>query len=111
MGGMNVTFSDKLVEYLARKGYHNLRVSLADTAVESGYAEALVEPVTERQVQDLLTEKYRYVYTIPGGEAIGGEVYVTSRGLEFDPDVHFDLKSFLGIKHVVATGIHAFRFR
>lgn len=108
---MKVTFSDKLLHYLESKGIHNLRVSLAETAVESGYCEPLVEPVTEKQVDDFLNEKYRYVHTIPGGEQIGGEIYVTSRGLEFDDAIHFDMKSFLGIKHFTVKGIHAFKFR
>ncbi len=108
---MNVTFSERLLAYLERKNIHNIRVSLAETAVESGYCEVLVEPVSESQVEDFLNEKYRYVHTIPGGEQIGGQIYVTSRGLEFDDDVEFDVKSFLGIKHLTARGIHAFRFR
>ena len=111
MGRMNITYSDRLLDYLARKGISNLRVSLADTQVESGYAEALAEPVTEAQIEDHFNEKYRYIRTIPGGEQLGGNIYVTSRGLEFDDDIHFDLKSFFGIKHVTVKGIHAFRFR
>ena len=108
---MNITYSDKLLAYLQKKGVSNLRVSLMETTVESGYAEVLVEPVTQDHIDDFTTAKYRYVHTIDGGEQLGGNIYVTSRGLEFDEDVHFDLKSFLGLKHVVVRGIHAFKFR
>lgn len=108
---MNITYSEKLLHYLKKKGISNLQVSLAETAVESGYAEVLVEPMTQAQIDDCLNEKYRYIHTIPGGEELGGNIYVTSRGLHIDNDIHFELSSFLGIKHVTVKGIHAFKFR
>ncbi|MBQ9069716.1 MAG: hypothetical protein IJ131_11815 [Eggerthellaceae bacterium] len=108
---MNITYSDKLLDYLKRKGISNLHISLAETAVEAGYCEVLVEPMTESQIDDHRNEKYRYIHTIPGGDALGGNIYVTSRGIHFDDDVHFDLKSFLGIRHVTAKGVHAFKLR
>lgn len=108
---MKIDYSSKLIHYLKRKGISNLRVSLAETAVESGFAEVLVEPITERQIEDLYNEKYRYIHVIEGGEELGGNIYVTTRGLEFDDHLVFSLSSFFGLKHVTVKGIHAFRFR
>ena len=108
---MNITYSEKLLHYLKKKGLCDLRVSLAETAVESGYAEVLVEAVNKRQIEDFHNEKYRYIHTLPGGEELGGNVYITSPELELDEDIHFELKHFLGIKHITVRGIHAFRFR
>lgn len=108
---MNIAYSNKLIHYLHRKGISNLKVSIVDTAVESGVAEVLVEPLPTSHVQDLYSEKYRYVHEIPGGEELGGNIYVVSRGLEFDEDIFFTLRSFLGLKHIEVRGIHAFRLR
>lgn len=108
---MNIDYSNKLIHYLKRKGISNLKVSLAETAVESGLVEVLVEPLPDNRIDDLYNEKYRYVHKIDGGEELGGCIYVTSRGIEFDDEVFFTLSSFFGLKHVTAKGIHAFRFR
>ena len=106
---MNITYSDKLLAYLQKKGIRNLQISVVETAVEAGPPELLIEAITEKQIDDLKNEKYRYIHTIPGGEL--DNIFVTTRGLEFDEDIHFDLKSFFGIKDITVKGIHAFRFR
>ena len=107
----HVDFSSKLIHYLKRKGISNLQVSIVETIVESGPAEVLIEPLPDDRIEDLYNEKYRYVHVIPGGEELGGNIYVTSRGLEFDDPVFFQLSSFFGLKHITAKGIHAFRLR
>ena len=104
-------YSNKLIHYLRRKGISNLQISIVETIVESGPAEVLVEPLPDDRIEDLYNEKYRYVHVIDGGEELGGNIYVTSRGLEFDDHVFFQLSSFFGLKHITAKGIHAFRFR
>ena len=37
-----------------------------------------------------------------------GEILVLEKGLEIDDEVHFDLRSFLGAKDIVANGIRSF---
>ncbi|MBQ9021502.1 MAG: hypothetical protein IJ113_05760 [Eggerthellaceae bacterium] len=106
---MNISYSDKLMAYLQKKGISNLQISVVETAVEAGPPELLIEPITEQQIDDLKNEKYRYIHTIPGGEL--ENIFVTTRGLEFDDEIFFDLKSFFGIKDITVKGIHAFKLR
>lgn len=99
---MSITFTPKLTAYMAKKGYSHIVVELVDSGTStSGFADIVCRPVNPKGAQ-LMEDK-----VIRRLQAEGGEVLITQRALEYDDDIVFDLKSFLGIKDIVVAGIRA----
>lgn len=104
---MNITYSKELAEYMKRKGYHTIEISMAESGTDtSGYAEVTAMPLKTRAA-DKIREKALRVIHVEGL----GEILIMSRGMEYDPEVHLGLTHFLGIKHVSVKGIRAFSLR
>lgn len=99
---MRVTYDQKLKDYMAKKGYSHIELGMvqANTCC-SGFADVYTGFLTPKGAESL---KGKIVRRIPGEV---GEVLVTDRGLEFDDEIHFGLKSFLGAKDITVEGVRA----
>lgn len=104
---MNITYSQKLSDYLTRKGYAALVVDIVDSATStSGFVDICVSPVKQSALEQLdkggsIIRRY---------EAPVGELIVLARGLEYEENVSLELRSFLGIKDIRISGIKAWSF-
>lgn len=105
MCGMEIVYTQKLIDYMTRKKYAGLVVELVDSATStSGFADICVAPLSARGLAAL--EKDGSI--IRRYDAPVGELVITVRALEYDDVVTFDLRSFLGIKDIRVKGIKAF---
>ena len=102
---MKVTYDQKLIDYMAKKGYTNIELGLvqANTCC-SGFADIYTGFLTDKGAASL---KGKIVRRIPGDV---GEILVTERGLEFDEEIHLGLRSFLGAKDITVKGVRAWSF-
>ena len=101
---VRVTLSARLQEYLARKNYTNIVVELVDSATStSGFADVVCRPVNAKGARIVEPQVVRRL------QSEFGDVLVTQRALEYDEEIFFDLKSFLGIKDITVDGIRAYR--
>lgn len=103
MRRITISASQKLMEYMDRKGYHCI-------AVEPLSPKGCCADMTElhsRFVRDKdmprLKEKRCGVFGAPFGEML-----VLEKGLEIDDEVYFDLRSFFGMKDITVKGIRPF---
>lgn len=104
---MEITYSKKLRDYLHRKGYTVVEISMAEPGTDtSGFAEVTAIPLLPKAAETVRKDALRTL-EVEGG----GEVFIMSRGMEYDEQVHLDLKSFFGIKHITIQGIRAFSLR
>jgi hypothetical protein len=99
---MHVTYSQELKDYMARKGYTNIEVGLAEAGTCcSGYSEIVAGFVTDKGAERI---RKKVVRRLPGEV---GEVLITSPVLEIDDDVELGLRNFLGLKDITVKGIRA----
>lgn len=104
---MNITYSQKLRDYLDAKGYSVVEVSMAEPGTDtSGFAEVTAIPLTPKAAEKVREGALRIVEVEDGGE-----VFIMSRGIEYDDKIHFDVKRFLGIRHITIKGMRAFSLR
>lgn len=104
---MNISYTQKLIDYLERKGFAAVSVDIVDSGTStSGFVDIIVSPVTAKALASL--EKDGSI--IRRYDAPVGELVILSRGLEYDEDVELDLRSFLGIKDIRVKGIKAWSF-
>lgn len=101
---VHITFDQKLQDYMRKKGYVGIAVS---TVSAIGCCADTTELAT-RFVRDdeaaLLKSKGCGVHS-----ADVGEVLVETKGLHYDDEVTFGLRSFFGAKDVRVKGISAWR--
>lgn len=101
---MDAQLSPKLQDYLAKKGYAAIVVELVDSATStSGFADVVCRPVNAKGAALAEPGVVRRLATN------GCDVLVCARALEYDDDIRFDLRSFLGIKDITVEGIRAWR--
>ena len=94
MRHIEISASEKLLEYMDRKGYH----CIADmTELHSRF-------VRDKDVPRLKARNCGVF------EAPFGEMLVLEKGLEIDDEVYFDLRSFFGVKDIATRGIRPFSF-
>ena len=104
---MNISYTQKLHDYLKRRGYAVVEISMAEPGTDtSGFAEVTAIPLTAKVAEKVRDQALR-VIPIEGD----GEVFIMSRGIEYDDEIVLDLKSFLGIKHIDVQGMRAFSLR
>ena len=101
---MHITFDQKLADYMRKKGYVAIAV---DTISAIGCCADTTELAT-RFVREAEAAKLKAkgcgVHT-----ADVGEVLVEAKGLHYDDEVRFGLRSFFGAKDITVKGIHAFK--
>lgn len=101
---MNITYDQRLKDYMERKGYVAIVV---DTLSPVGCCADTTELCTRfAREAEAAALKEKGCKVLP---AELGEVLVLARGLEYDEDVSFGLRSFLGIKDITVKGIRAWR--
>ena len=99
---MSIVFTQKLQDYMAKKGFTHVVVELVDSGTStSGFADIVCRPVNQKGADKMADKVIRSL------DAEGGQVLITQRALEYDDQITFDLKSFLGIKDITVTGIRA----
>lgn len=98
-----VIYSDRLREYLARKGFDHVAVELlSPTGATADSTELYVRPIREPEAQRLLAIGWRSM-PAPVGRILVG------RGVEFEDSVELGLRSFLGLKDVTTSGFFAWK--
>ena len=101
---MQITYSDKLKQYMQQKNLTHIEIGVVDTSgCCSGYSEIFVNFVTEKDMPKL---KGKILRTLTGEI---GDILITSRTIELSDTIHLDLKSFLGVKHITVTGVSVWR--
>lgn len=102
---MNLTYEQKLIDYMAKKNYHCIAIETIDP---KGCCADMVELHT-RFVRDKDVPKLKEK-AIQVIEAPVGEILILTRGLEIDEEVTLGLRSFLGAKDITASGIAPWKF-
>lgn len=101
---MHITYSEKLKQYMRDKNLSHIEIGVVEaTGCCAGFSEIVVNFVVDKDVPKL---KGKVIRTLTGEI---GDILVTSRIIEFDDTIHFDLKSFLGVKDISFTGLHVWR--
>lgn len=99
---MEITFTQKLQDYMAKKGYTHVVVELVDSGTStSGFADIVCRPVNKKGAEQIQEKAIRCL------DADGGQVIIMQRALEYEEQIVFDVKSFFGIKDITVTGIRA----
>lgn len=102
---MQITYDEKLQDYMRKKGYSYIAVeSVSATGCCADLSEISTRFVRDKDVA-ALKEKGCGVLQAPIGE-----VLIITKGLEYDEEVTFSLKSFLGAKDIAIKGIKAWKF-
>ena len=97
---MNVTYEQKLIDYMKRKGYWAIVVEQIDPiGCCADTSELLLRFVNEKGADKLRDQAIRKL------EVPFGELFVMVRGLDYDDDISFGLKNFLGLKDISVKGI------
>lgn len=101
---MQITYSDKLKQYMQQKNLTHIEIGVIDaTGCCSGYSEIVVNFVAEKDMPKL---KGKILRTLTGEI---GDILITARSVELDDTIHFDLKTFLGVKDISVTGVRAWK--
>lgn len=101
-----ISFNQKLVDYMAKKGYVALSVEMVSPiGACADTSELSIGFVRPRNLPALQKKALR---VLPCNQ---GKVLIMSRGIEIDDTVVFGLRSFFGAKDVTAQGMRAFSFR
>lgn len=102
---MKVVYDEALKDYMAKKGYTHIELGMvqANTCC-SGLAEVYTGFLTDKGAEQLKGKIYGRI------PADVGDVIVTERGLEFDDEIRFGLRNFLGLKDITVEGVRAFSF-
>ena len=100
---MKITYTQKLIDYMQRKGYKHIVVEMAEASnCCSGFATLSAHFASDREVASLSGK------IVNRFEASLGDCIVLSRGVEYDDYVELGLRSFLGIKDITFKGMRAF---
>lgn len=100
----SVTYTPRLKEYMARKGYACIAMELLSPMGATADSTELYTRFVGRDEADRLKARGWLVIT---GEV--GEILL-DRGVEYDDEIELGLRSFLGLKDITCKGIYAFRF-
>lgn len=104
---MNITYTQKLIDYLTRKEIAAITIDIVDSGTStSGFVDICATPVSAKVLAKIEAEGS----ILKRFDAPVGELIVLTRGLEYDEDVTLDLRSFLGIKDIRIDGIRAWSF-
>lgn len=101
---MQITYSDKLKQYMQQKNLTHIEIGVVDTkGCCAGYSEIFVNFVADKDMPKL---EGKIIRTLTGEI---GDILITARTVELDDTIHFDLKSFLGVKDISVTGVHVWK--
>lgn len=99
----SVTYTQRLKEYMARKGYKHIAMEmLSPMGATADATELYTRFVRDKEYEQLKSR---------GWFVIHGEVgdILLDRGVEFDDTIELGLRSFFGAKDITCKGIYAFR--
>lgn len=98
---MNIIYEQPLIDYMKRKSYSAIVIEQIDPiGCCADTSELLLRFVTEKGANKLRDQAIRQL------DAPFGELFVMIRGLDYDDDITFSLRNFLGLKDITVNGIH-----
>ena len=97
---MNIIYEQPLIDYMKRKSYSAIVIEQVDPiGCCADTSELLLRFVTEKGANKLRDQAIRQL------DAPFGELFVMIRGLDYDDDITFGLRNFLGLKDITVNGI------
>lgn len=97
---MNIIYEQPLIDYMKRKSYSAIVIEQIDPiGCCADTSELLLRFVTEKGANKLRDQAIRQL------GAPFGELFVMIRGLDYDDDITFGLRNFLGLKDITVNGI------
>lgn len=97
---MDITYDESLIEYMKKKKYTAIVIEQIDPiGCYADTSELLLRFVNEKGADKLRDQAIRQL-DVPFGELL-----VMIRGLDYDKEIHFGLRSFLGLKDISVSGI------
>ena len=97
---MNIIYEQPLIDYMKRKSYSAIVIEQIDPiGCCADTSELLLRFVTEKGANKLRDQAIRQL------DAPFGELFVMIRGLDYDDDITFVLRNFLGFKDITVNGI------
>ena len=97
---MHITYEQPLIDYMKRKSYSAIVVEQIDPiGCCADTSELLLRFVTSKGANKLRDQAIRQL------DAPFGELFVMVRGLDYDEDISFGLRTFLGLKDITVKGI------
>ncbi len=97
---MNIIYEQPLIDYMKRKSYSAIVIEQIDPiGCCADTSELLLRFVTEKGANKLRDQAIRQL------DAPFGELFVMIRGLDYDDDITFGLRNFLGLKDITVNGI------
>ncbi len=97
---MNIIYEQPLIDYMKRKSYFAIVIEQIDPiGCCADTSELLLRFVTEKGANKLRDQAIRQL------DAPFGELFVMIRGLDYDDDITFGLRNFLGLKDITVNGI------
>lgn len=102
---MNITYEQNLQDYMKRKGYSYIAVeAISPKGCCADSTELLTRFVRDKDVQGLKSKGCGVL------EAPVGEILILTKGLEYDENIVFGLRSFFGAKDITVKGIAPWKF-
>ena len=98
---MNVVYSDKVKDYLAKRGMSDILVSTFRAKGCAVKPEEVVQAIGATRAQELIDGGTPFV------EGEVGRLFITNSWMPDNPDATFnvDLQTFLGAKTITVTGL------
>jgi len=97
---VNIIYEQPLIDYMKRKSYSAIVIEQIDPiGCCADTSELLLRFVTEKGANKLRDQAIRQL------DAPFGELFVMIRGLDYDDDITFGLRNFLGLKDITVNGI------
>lgn len=97
---MNISYEQSLIDYMQKKNYSAIVVEQIDPiGCCADTSELLLRFVNEKGADKLRDQAIRQL------DAPFGELLVMIRGLDYDDEITFGLRSFLGLKDITVKGI------
>ena len=101
---MQITYSDALKQYMQEKNLNHIEVGVVEaTGCCAGFSEITVNFVADKDMPKL---DGKIIRTLTGEI---GDILITARTVELSDSIHFDVKSFLGVKNILVTGVSVWR--
>lgn len=99
---MRVTYQQKLIDYMQRRSYAAIVVESVDPIGCCADMQELLLRFVDAKGADQVREQAIRQLDVPYGE-----LFIMVRGLDYDEDIEFGLRSFLGLKDITVKGIRA----
>lgn len=97
---MNISYEQSLIDYMQKKNYSAIVVEQIDPiGCCADTSELLLRFVNEKGADKLRDQAIRQL------DAPFGELFVMICGLDYDDEITFGLRNFLGLKDITVKGI------